>query len=104
MAAPAPMSSANDERLLGGISSSFRVNPYTGGQGIVIVSDVEAATPDDSAEDGWIYNPKSGETYSANVEAVSPDRLKVRGYLGVSLLGKSQIWTRVPGDRGGCRI
>lgn len=53
-------------------------------------------------QDGWIYNPRNGETYSAEMRAVSADQLKVRGYLGISLLGKSQIWTRVTDDRGGC--
>lgn len=54
-------------------------------------------------QDGWVYNPKNGETYGAEVHALSPYLLKVRGYLGTTLLGKSQVWTRVSGDRGGCR-
>lgn len=53
-------------------------------------------------QDGWIYNPRNGETYSAEMRTVSADQLKVRGYLGISLLGQSQIWTRVSDDRGGC--
>lgn len=55
-----------------------------------------------SWQNGWIYNPRDGETYSADISAVSKDELKVRGYLGLKLLGKSQIWTRVSDDRGGC--
>lgn len=54
-------------------------------------------------QDGWIYNPRDGERYSAVIEAVSTDTLEVRGYLGVQALGKSQTWTRVGGDRGGCQ-
>lgn len=53
-------------------------------------------------EDGWIYNPRDGETYSAEVELVSESKLKVRGFLGISLFGSSQVWTRVSDDRGGC--
>lgn len=53
-------------------------------------------------KNGWIYNPRDGETYSAEVSSVSITELKVRGYLGLPLLGRSQIWTRVDGDRGGC--
>lgn len=53
-------------------------------------------------EDGWIYNPRNGETYGAEISAISTSELKVRGYLGISLLGSSQIWTRVTTDRGGC--
>lgn len=53
-------------------------------------------------ESGWIYNPRSGETFSAEVRTVSQDQLRVRGYLGVRLLGQTQTWTRVDSDRGGC--
>lgn len=52
--------------------------------------------------DGWIYNPRDGGTYSVNVEPVSGEKLKVRGYVGLKILGSSQVWTRVKGDRGGC--
>jgi len=30
------------------------------------------------------------------------DVLEVRGYVGISLFGDSQEWTRVASDRGGC--
>jgi uncharacterized protein (DUF2147 family) len=46
---------------------------------------------------GTIYEPDSGHTYKCLVELVTPDRLKVHGYIGVSMLGKSQIWTRYMG-------
>lgn len=52
--------------------------------------------------DGWIYNPRNGKTYGAEINAVSDGKLKVRGYLGLPLLGQSQTWTRVTSDRGGC--
>ncbi len=54
-------------------------------------------------EDGWVYNPRSGQTYSAEVSVLSVDRLKMRGFLGISLLGRSQTWKRVSDDRGGCK-
>ncbi len=52
--------------------------------------------------DGWVYNPRDGATYSASIEAADVDVLQVRGYVGIKLLGKSQTWTRVEDDRGGC--
>ena len=52
--------------------------------------------------DGWIYNPRDGDTYSVNVEALSAEQLKVRGFVGIKLFGSSQVWTRVENDRGGC--
>jgi uncharacterized protein (DUF2147 family) len=46
---------------------------------------------------GTIYEPDSGRTYSCLVELIAPDRLKVRGFIGISVLGKSQMWTRYVG-------
>jgi uncharacterized protein (DUF2147 family) len=47
---------------------------------------------------GTIYDPESGRTYKCLVELVSPDTLKLRGFIGIPLLGKEQIWTRYRGD------
>lgn len=55
-----------------------------------------------SWEDGWIYSPRDGKTYSAEINALPGNKLEVRGYLGLEILGKSQIWTRVSDARGGC--
>jgi uncharacterized protein (DUF2147 family) len=45
--------------------------------------------------DGEIYNPEDGETYSCTMELLPDGRLEVRGYVGLPIFGKSQIWTRV---------
>ena len=44
---------------------------------------------------GTITDPKSGRTYRAKMSLDGPNRLRVRGYLGVSLLGRTQVWERV---------
>ncbi|MBI9072386.1 MAG: DUF2147 domain-containing protein [Melioribacteraceae bacterium] len=47
-------------------------------------------------EDGEIYDPKSGKTYSCNMELLEDKKtLEVRGYIGISLLGRTQTWERV---------
>ncbi len=46
-------------------------------------------------EGGYIYNPREGKTYKCKLTLENPDRLKVRGFIGVSLIGKTNIWTRV---------
>jgi uncharacterized protein (DUF2147 family) len=46
-------------------------------------------------ENGTIYDPKSGNTYSCLMELDGPDKIKVRGYIGISLLGRTDTWTRV---------
>lgn len=44
---------------------------------------------------GEILDPKFGKIYSCNVSLEGKDKLKVRGYLGISLLGRTQYWHRV---------
>lgn len=43
---------------------------------------------------GEIYNPNDGKTYSCKLTVQDPRTLRVRGYVGLSILGKTQIWTR----------
>ena len=46
-------------------------------------------------ESGTIYDPKSGKTYSCNLKMQGKNKLEVRGYIGFSMIGRSQTWTRV---------
>ena len=50
---------------------------------------------DDEWEGGEILDPKNGNVYSCYIELKGPDKLKVRGYLGVALLGRTQYWYRL---------
>ncbi|MEO1492224.1 MAG: DUF2147 domain-containing protein [Pseudomonadota bacterium] len=61
-----------------------------------------AATKPGFWKKGWLYNPRDGQTYSVQISAESATKLTVRGFLGLPVLGSSQTWTRVDGDRGGC--
>jgi uncharacterized protein (DUF2147 family) len=45
---------------------------------------------------GTIYDPNSGKTYRCIITWVDDDTLKVRGYVGVPMLGRTETWTRVP--------
>lgn len=45
--------------------------------------------------DGTVLNPGSGKTYSCYIELESPDKLKLRGYIGMPALGKTLYWTRL---------
>ena len=49
---------------------------------------------DNVYEDGTIYDPKSGKTYSCKM-TVEGTQLKIRGYVGITLFGRTEVWTRV---------
>ena len=49
---------------------------------------------DDKWEDGEIYDPSSGETYSSNLYLKDRNTLKVRGYVGISVFGRTETWLR----------
>lgn len=44
--------------------------------------------------DGKIYDPKTGKTYSCNMNIKANGDLNVRGYIGISLIGRSDTWKR----------
>jgi uncharacterized protein (DUF2147 family) len=46
-------------------------------------------------EGGTIYDPKTGKTYSCKISAEGKDKINVRGFVGFSMLGRTEIWTRV---------
>ena len=49
---------------------------------------------DDEWDDGKIYDPKCGKTYSCYMRMLDKDKIKIRGYIGFSLLGRTTYWTR----------
>lgn len=44
---------------------------------------------------GHILDPKHGKVYKCYINLESEDKLKVRGYVGISLFGRTQYWHRV---------
>jgi uncharacterized protein (DUF2147 family) len=53
------------------------------------------------AEAGELYDPKSGKTYNGLME-MDGDRLKLRGYIGIRLFGRTEMWDRVSGNMPAC--
>ena len=45
-------------------------------------------------EKGTCYDPETGKSYKCKMTQVSPDRLELRGYIGVSLIGRNFALTR----------
>jgi len=50
---------------------------------------------EDEWTDGTVYDPESGKIYSCTVSLKDANTMDMRGYIGFSLIGRSEIWTRV---------
>lgn len=49
----------------------------------------------DTWNNGTIYDPKNGKTYSCKITRDEKGNLNVRGYIGVSMLGRTAFWVKV---------
>jgi uncharacterized protein (DUF2147 family) len=47
---------------------------------------------DNKYEDGTVYDPKNGKTYSCKITR-EDNKLEVRGYVGLSIIGRTTTWT-----------
>ncbi len=49
---------------------------------------------------GNLYDPDNGKTYKGDISLSGPDTLKLRGYVGTPLLGRTSVWTRERRTKG----
>jgi len=45
---------------------------------------------------GTLVDPENGKVYKGKIWAVGNDKLGMRGYVGISLMGRSATWERLP--------
>lgn len=57
------------------------------------IGDGFTATDPRHADGGFLYDPRSGHTYRGSMTAIG-DTLKLRGYIGIRLFGRTETWTR----------
>jgi uncharacterized protein (DUF2147 family) len=50
---------------------------------------------DGKYENGTIYDPENGKTYKCIMTLEGTDVLKVRGYVGFTMIGRTDTWKRV---------
>jgi len=63
--------------------------------GINILKDLEWDEDDNEWDDGEIYDPRSGSTYSLYAQLQDANTLFLKGYIGLAVIGRSTTWTRV---------
>lgn len=69
--------------------------------GLKILKGFEYDTDDQRWEDGKIYDPETGNTYKCYMwfDNDNTDVLNVKGYIGISLIGRKTEWTREKSQR-----
>ena len=70
---------------------SLRTRPV---MGLILLKDF-IYDGDGEWEDGTIYDPKNGSTYDCYMRLDDQGVLKIRGYIGISWIGRNTYWTRV---------
>lgn len=60
--------------------------------GLVIIENL--IEDDDEFNDGTVLDPNNGKTYKCYLELEGNNKLKLRGYIGISLIGRTQYWQR----------
>jgi len=62
--------------------------------GLLLLSGFEYDANSKQWINGEIYDPKNGKTYSCKLTLTDKNTLEVRGYVGISLIGRTEVWKR----------
>ncbi len=52
----------------------------------------------DTYENGEITDPENGKTYSSYLKLITKEKLKIRGFIGLSMFGRTEYWYRLNDD------
>lgn len=63
--------------------------------GYAMLKDFVFSSEEEQWDGGTIYDPESGSTYSCTMKLKDDNTLEVRGFIGVSLFGRTDTWKRV---------
>lgn len=62
--------------------------------GLQLLTNFKYNAKENNWENGKIYDPKSGKVYNCTITREGKT-LKVRGYIGISLFGRTEVWSKV---------
>lgn len=71
-------------------NKDLRSNPVVG---TVIVRDL--VYKNDEWGNGRVYDPQNGKEYKCFITLKNHNTLNIRGYIGISMMGRTETWTRV---------
>ncbi|HNX00134.1 MAG TPA: DUF2147 domain-containing protein [Candidatus Cloacimonadota bacterium] len=61
--------------------------------GMIIMENLIQKGPNEWGK-GNIYDPKSGNTYKCNIKLKDNNTMLLRGYIGISMIGRTETWLR----------
>jgi uncharacterized protein (DUF2147 family) len=70
--------------------------------GLVIGTGFQEQDPS-HADGGTLYDPESGHTYSGTIALIGSSTLRLHGFIGISLLGRTEAWQRAQTTPPGCK-
>jgi len=62
-------------------------------KGVMILGDL-SYQGENEWDGGWIYDPNNGEMYQCKMTLEDKNTLAIRGFIGFSLFGRTEIWKR----------
>lgn len=71
---------------------SLRSRPL---EGLRILWDMQPSGDGKTWKDGRVYDPESGKVYQGRITLEEQDVLKLRGFVGAPMFGRTSTWTRV---------
>ncbi len=71
---------------------TLRAQPLTG---LRLLKGLRYDASNNKWVDGRVYNSDNGRTYNCLVRLLNPNRLQLRGFIGISLFGGNTVWSRV---------
>ncbi len=63
--------------------------------GLEILKKFEYIAKDNVWKNGTIYDPKSGKTYKCIITLKGTDQIDIRGYIGISIIGRTETWKKI---------
>jgi len=71
--------------------------------GLQVLTGLQTSADGQLWSGGTIYDPTSGRTYRCTAQLDGADRLHLRGYIGVPLIGRTTTWIRVGSENQMCK-
>lgn len=63
-------------------------------KGLIFMLDFNFEEKDGEWANGKVYDPESGKTYSGILKMPNIDIIELRGFIGISLIGRTSTWVR----------